>query len=268
MRKGNGTRFIDLLTETKCNFELQISNYTLRAKSEMMNVSYNASMQPKRVFGTFSKLKSELKDKPVPSVDRDKLIYFSHNFKRNNFYREVLNIDLKSAYAYVLLNDGFITKKLFSHIVRLPKKERLAAIGMLAAKKEVYDFTAGEPEDKGEIESPFAPFFFYAVKRTHEIMNNLRRFCGQTYLFTWVDGIYFMPSETVADDCISYLNAIGFPFEIDLLNDFEVKMLERRVYVNFEKDGEKKVFNIPFNDTQFTRAMRSVFLSPNKSKLK
>lgn len=265
MRKNNGSKFVDFLTESKCNFEMHASNYTLKVVSPEMNVSYVASMQPRRVFGAFAKLKSELKNKPVPNVTKEELVYFQHNFKRPFFSKEVINIDLKAAYANILYIDGLISKKLFKYIMAMPKKERLAAVGMLASHKEIFEFIKGVPEDKGEIISPFAPFFYYTIKRTHEIMNEMKRICGQNYLFMWVDGIYFRPSIDNVNDCLDLLEKLNFPATVDNLKDFCVKILERRAVVTFVKEGETKTFNIPFEDSQFQKAMHSVFLSNNKN---
>jgi len=51
----------------------------------------------------------------------------------------IFNIDIKSAYATILKNDGLITQKTFDFINRLPKQERLTAVGMLAGKKNIFE---------------------------------------------------------------------------------------------------------------------------------
>jgi hypothetical protein len=261
--------FAEYLIEGGGSFEMQCSNYTLKVLGEGVNISFLTGAQPKRVFIAFAKLKSELKTKPVPDIDPDTLVYFSHNFTRNISFDEIVNIDLKSAYANIFFADGLISEDLFNYICSMGKQQRLACVGMLAAKKEIFSFKNGVPELMPPKISQFAPFFYYAIKRCSEIMNELRRICGQYYLFTWVDGIYFRPSAKKIMECEQYLETVKIPCSVDYLENFRVRIKARKVTVDFVKDGEDKYFNIPFFDQQAQNAMlKAISLSNNKNKVK
>lgn len=264
MRKGNTDAIVDMLTDNKVSFELALSNYSMRVESPEMNISFVATMQTKQTFAGFAKLKSNLKDKPKPDIKRDDLVYYTHDFKRNAHYDKVFNIDLKSAYVTILFNDGLITKETYDYVCKLKKQERLACVGMLASRKELYSFTKGNPKANGEKVSEYAPFFYYAVNRTYEIMNELKKILGRGRLFTWVDGIYFLPDEDGMSDCMAYLDSINFPYTVDVLTNFNVDIFPRKIKVTFYKPGKKgdefRLFNLPVIPNIYQKALHKALL--------
>lgn len=256
MRKGNARAFMQYLIDSKVPFDMTCSNYTITVEAGEIARKFVAVMQTNRTFAAFSKIKSNVKNIEPPLINRDEIIYFVHDFKKDAFYSSVCNIDLKSCYATVLFNDGMITEDTFKYLARCNKQERLASVGMLASKKKKFKFNSGEIYDFDETVSPTSPFFFYAVKRTYEIMSELRAIIGNSYLFTWVDGIYFSdPSK--CKECEDYLTSIGFKFTTEQLRDFDLKVLEHKIVLVFDKFDEKKgefkpkVFNLPSLTTEF-----------------
>lgn len=266
LRGNNARAYMNFLVKCKLPFNMFCSNYTIDFRAEGLNEKYVHNMQSNRVFAAFAKLKSNLKDKPVPDVDREKLSYFVHNFKESQYVGDVFNIDLKSAYATVLFRDGYIKEDTFNYLLKCSKQQRLAAVGMLASKKQEFQFKEGKIIAFDEHISPTSNFFFYAVKRTAEIMDNLKQICGNDYLFTWVDGIYYQPSKKVTNLCEQYIKSIGFNYTIDHLRDFEITVSERLIRVNFlkkDKKGKwkKKPFNLPLINTEFKRIIVEAILS-------
>lgn len=267
MRANNGASFVDTLTEIKADFLLTCSNYSMKIVTENINLHFVTKEQSKRTFAAFAKIKSGLKDKTPPDVTRDDLIYFVHDFRKDMSGESVMNIDLKSAYAHCLFIDGFIPRKTYSYIKKLNKPERLAAVGMLASRKENFRFSKGKPDFEGETVSPYAPYFFHAVRRTFDIMSELKRIIGRDYLFTWVDGIYFRPNGRALADCDDFLRSLKFPYSTEYLNNFSVRIYERKVFVSFFKEQEYKTFNIPLTPSPITQAMhRAILASGNAVK--
>src|SRR6185436_4244864 len=113
LRGSNARAYIRFLKDAKIPFTMICSNYTIEIQAEGLDKKFIASMQSKRTFAAFSKLKSDVKTKPVPDINREQLHYFLHNFKESVFVGDVYNIDLKSAYATILHKDGFISKNCF-----------------------------------------------------------------------------------------------------------------------------------------------------------
>ena len=270
IRSDDPDKFMRMLINSNTDFDLYISNYAMKIIVDEQIINFTKHEQSRATFAAFSKLKSELQDKKRPNIEPDDVTYFLHDFKSPVYVERVCNIDLKSAYANILYMDELITPKTFRYLSKLIKKDRLSAVGMLASKKQVFEFRNGEPQNVHEERSEFAPFFFYAVKRTYEIMSELKKICGKSYLFTWVDGIYFLPDPGIEKECKTYLREIGFPFSVEHLREFDVNFLQRSIKVSFIKndDDKKKRFDLPMQDSAFNRIMSNALLLTNNKKSK
>lgn len=273
LRGNNARAYLKYLKAIGIPFEMVASNYTIQYKADGLDRKFVHSMQTNRAFACFAKLKKDLKDKPTPYIDMDRLSYFVHDFKHDTYVGDVINIDLKSAYATILYMDGYITRDTFKYLCNGNKQERLVSIGMLASKKQHFSFRMGEIVSHDEVVSPFSNFFFYAVRRTSEIMGELSSICGNNYLFTWVDGLYCRPDKYMVMECDAYLRSLGFKSSIDSLRNFNVRVTKKKVTVDFEKydkarkEWERKPFNLPLVNSEFKRLVIDAILS-NKSKIK
>jgi hypothetical protein len=213
-------------------------------------------MQSNRCFAAYAKVKKDIKDKDVPEIDKEDLCYFEHDFKATCRIDKVFNIDLKSAYATILLLDGFITKDTYMYLTSLPKHDRLASVGMLASQKKVFAFDRfGTIRTYEHSISPLENFFYYAVKRTFEIMQDLRVLLRRSYLFTWVDGIYFTPDMDGLMGCEDYLRRIGFRYSEEILTDWNVRVVSGAVKLSFIKEGRIKSFSLPARQSEFASIM-------------
>lgn len=269
MRMSNAREYLDFMIKTGNHFILTASNYSMKIEhleDDFLDRKYIATDQSKRTFAAFSKLKHDLKEKEVPRIDPSTLTYFQHDFRGDMYVERVINIDLKSAYATILYNDGFISEETFRYLGSASKKERLASVGMLASRKRIFNFHKGEPIGEPEENvSPNAGFFFHAVKRTYEIMSELKRIVGQRYLYTWVDGIYFLPgTDEALADCMQYLTDIDIKYSLDYLTEFEVLVQSDNVRVQFKKEGKRKIFNLPSVSTEFKRLSLEAIILLNK----
>lgn len=253
--RGDARALVRFLMQTNTAFDLIRSNYAMEIKSELIREKFVTSMQGKSTFAAFAKIKSNVKDKKIPNVNRDDLVYYQHNFRSNSFTQVVSNIDLNCAYATCLFNEGFITKETMQYLLRLPKQARLVSVGMLASRKKTFTYRQGVITDYDENVSEYAPFFYLAVKRTFEIMSDLKRIIGDRYLFTWVDGIYYLPDNDKTKECESYLRNINFGFKTEELHQFKVDALSSKIMLTFKKYSEKKgewetkLFNLPYKET-------------------
>jgi hypothetical protein len=271
IRGNDPDNFITMLITNKNNFDLYTSNYAMKIILEDGQIiNFTKHEQSRATFAAFSKLKSNLQDKPKPNLQPGDVSYFLHDFKEPVYVETVCNIDLKSAYANILLLDEMITKDTHKYLSKLVKKDRLSAVGMLASKKQVIEFKRGKPVEEREERSEFAPFFFYAVKRTFEIMSELKKICGNSYLFTWVDGIYFLPDPGIKEACYKYLKEIKFPYSMEMLSEFDVQFHNRSIKVSFyrSKTERKKRFDLPMADSRFTQIMSNALLLLNNKRRK
>lgn len=242
----------------------------MEIKSELINDKFVSQMQGKQTFAAYAKIKSNVKGKPIPNISRDDLIYYQHNFKQSFFRRDVSNIDLNCAYATVLFNDDIITKETMAYLLRLPKQARLVSVGMLASRKKTFSYKQGVITDYDEYVSELSPFFYLAVKRTFEVMSELKKILANDYLFTWVDGIYFVPNTERQAACEAYLESIKFGYKSEALQNFQVDFLARKILLTFKKyspkkmEWEQKIFNLPHKET-FTEKIALSIIKHNQN---
>jgi len=268
INEGNAAILVDMLIKTKTDFQLYASNYTMKVVLDGDVTKFIRSKQSNRVFAAFRKLEVDVKKANVKEMDVEDVRYFQHDFKQPLYVERVCNIDLKSCYNNILHREGIISDETHKYISNLSKAERLAAVGMLAARKEIFTFKRGVVQSVEEERSENSRFFFFAVQKTFEMMNELKAICGKDYLFTWVDGIYFLPRPGLREKCQEYLKKIKFPYSAEYLDEFEVKFLSDHINVSFKKEGCKKVFNLPMPDNAFKKAIHLALVNNTKKKTK
>lgn len=251
---------VDLLKKLKIPFILELSNYTAKITSDLYNIYFLKTEQSNQTFAAGAMLKAELKNVPPPDIDMNKNIYFNTNFNGIDFYADkVFNIDIKSAYASILYNEGYISLKLLRYLSKLPKQARLASVGMLASRKTKFIYTAGNDEpQKIEIVNPLSPFFYFAVQKTENIISDLRQnILKESYLFSWVDGIYFNNHNYVKVCERWLLEEYKLKSTFKELDTFEVKTKKDfyRITFNETESGKSKNFAVPLPETYFKKAM-------------
>ena len=232
---------IDFLQHAGIPYTLKVSNYTLEIVSDIINIQFLHSMRSNRCFAAYAKVKSNVTKHEVPKVKKHELEYFMHDFREDYYADHAINIDIKSAYPTVLLNDGYITQETFDYLSKIPKLDRLAAIGMLASKKYVFNYGGnGELLNFEKITSPLENFFFHCVKRVGDIMNDLKKLSNADYLFTWVDGIYLKTNDEYLYDIAPHLEANKFKYSVDIIHNFRVKVLQGKLKIDFWKEDKTK----------------------------
>lgn len=236
-------------------FEVILSNYTMRIKSKMINYNSMNEEKSKQFFSASAKVKKDCLKKPAPFVDKTELKYFNFNLPTGIKFEYIYGIDLKNAYASILLKDGYISKETYFYLsTKLTKLDRLGALGMLAGKKKhiFFDEQGKEIEDKTETKvKETENYFFHAVQRTGEIMEQLHALIGNDFLFTWVDCIYFR-SEKNLTICAEFLRDNDFMFHEKKYTKFSTELTKtgdtlRVIMFEVKEDGKEvfKIFHAP-----------------------
>jgi hypothetical protein len=265
--------YIDLLKQIKMPFTIEISNYTTRIRSKNYNVHFLKQEQSLRVFAAASMIKKDLLSvKNPPTTDPQNVEYYQTNFGYAFYSDRVYNIDLKSAYATILYNDGFITGKTYEYLSSLPKMDRLAAVGMCASRKNIFSHSAsGAVVAEIEQVNPLSPFFFHCVKKTYDIILDCRaRIFNDCFLFSWVDGIYYLNhNESYRTATMAYLETeYSMESTFKLLESFELKIRNGFYKITYTEteSREEKSFNIPFPESQVKRALINYLLTKKYNK--
>ena len=260
-------KYIQLHKNLNIPFKITLSNYTTRIVSNAYDLHFMKTEQSNQTFAAFAKIKKDCLKMPLPVIQKDKLKYFTHKLENKNIYADIIyNFDLKSAYANILFKDGYITEQTFLYINKLPKLKRLAAVGMLAGKKNIYEIgPAGEILSEEKIVSPTSLYFFYCVQRMAEIIKGAADILGNGFLFSWVDGIYFNDCpETVKEDSKiiieEYFKKINMPVTFEILTEFEIKENKHHYKTTYCKEGKLKVINIAKEDSILINKITSYLL--------
>lgn len=240
--------YTDLHISIGLPFEQTISNYTTRIKSAMYDLHFMKNAQSNRVFVAYQKIKNDVIKKPLPNLDAAAMKYYQTAFTFTEAYADELhNVDIKSAYAAILFNDGFISLDTFSYITTLPKLERLAAVGMLAGRKNIFKFNErGKVVEHTETVSPTSNYFFYAVQKTYDVIDRLKMELNKDFVFSWVDSVYYGNNKNTEHLQRVLLNEFNLNSSYACLNEFELQKKTDNYYLSYKKEGKLKYFNIPF----------------------
>ncbi len=252
--------YIRLHKKLAIPFKITLSTYTTKIESNYKRIHFMKSFQGNRLFAAYAMLKKQVTRKPVEKINPQVLTYFtSRNFKTDFYADRIYNIDLKAAYASILYTDKFINRKLYTYLMKLPKQERLAAVGMLAGKKTSYEVDLfGTITNRQTVISETADYFFYCVKRTSQLIQIAREILGDDYIFSWVDGIYFLgqgDGKEVAKPVIELFKSYGIKCTFETLTDFHVQIKPTCYHCTYSKGEKRKFINVPKIDTEFTKKL-------------
>lgn len=258
--------YLDYLMKNKKTFRLEYSNYWSK-------IEYNGRIfkfiENPMSFKTFVASKLIARDIENSNIvidfcDRDFIKYFSHELKADE-KNVIYNVDIKSAYATVLLNEHLISDKTYKYICNLPKQERLAAVGMIAGKKNIIEYFDGKAILTTSNENKLSNYFFYCVYRTHEIISDLQKILPGMFLFSWVDGLYFTSNNIPELNNIrEYFENIKMNFTFERLVNYKCKEMAKYFYIEFDKGDEKKIFYLPKKPEFLASQFLNYYLSKNK----
>lgn len=238
---------VDLQIFLKKPFRLILTNYTAKIESDFFPTKTVDQPRNPRFFVAAKMVERDCKMKEKPNVQREYVKYNDFNISGEIFLEEIFGVDITSAYASILCRDGYLSKKTYGYLSRLPKEDRLGAVGAMAAKKNIFQYN-----EKGEIETfeeaikETENYFYYCVQKTAEAMANARAQIKEGYLFTWVDCIYFTNKEDV-EKVVDSLKKDGLKCKTKKYTQFlVVKRKKGSFFCTFvDEENEVKSFFIP-----------------------
>jgi len=254
-RTSDNVQFnIDLLNELKVDFEVQHGTYTTTIITSEARSRYMMNEYSIRVFKCANMIKSDVLSSPLAKeIMESKYLKTNFGLSQNiKSYdaKDVLNIDITSAYATCLLNNGLITDKTYQIIKKLPKTERLPCVGMLATSHTKFFYSNGECVNIESFRSPTAPVFFYLIDEINYIMQNIQFLLGSSFIFYWVDGVFFdynTPSEKVKQ-VEQYLSDSGYGYKYENVKDFSIDIDEQKIMLKMIKNNQNKQYTVGRDD--------------------
>ncbi len=233
-------------------------------KSQFDNIKFLAKERGRSFFKGYSMIKAELKELPC-EVDKAFIKFYDTGFKDDYiFHDKIYQLDIKSCYPNILLNDDLITYETFQYLSSLKKEDRLAAIGMLASRRNVYEIDENGVYIHYRKESEYSDYFFYCIQATYKIMNDCKEELGENFLFSWVDAIYFKGGKRQAlkiQNFLVYYHNLNSTFS-ELLQ-FEVQLKGNNYKLAYTKNGINTFMRIPIHTNQELAELKNIILQLN-----
>jgi len=237
---------MDVMKALNLSHKIYHSNYTLEIVSDavdkdgtpLVQVQFLRDKMNEITFVAGRMIEREIVDRNIapPELNPYELRYnqFTDVDRLKDVNEIIYCIDIKNAYAQSLLNNGVISNKVFNFLQQLSKTERLAAVGLLAANKNIWCYDGeGNLLEIINSQNENAPFFHLCVSDVDNHMQFIKRQIGPTnYIFHWVDGIYFQHIECrqLIED---YLTEKGFRFTFEKLIKFKLEEVKRRHWISY-----------------------------------
>lgn len=244
---------IEFLKTSGAPFSVTMTNYTINIKGAV-NYKFMKEERSIKFFNMFRELKKQVSEYLNEcEIAEIKANYYYDIHPREDFEAdEVYNIDLTSAYLFVLKNERIITDELFEKLQNLDKQDRLSIVGMLASRKSVFYFNESGTIIAHEIieDKRLRNVFFHCVNVTHLIMLQCKDLIGEDYIYSWVDGVYFLERSNyfLIEDLLMKL---GYPFKFETLENFIYKREKGFINISFDKGIKRKNFAIPIEKNKF-----------------
>jgi len=253
---GNVVKEKDLLNRLKIPFKLTLTNYTARISSEIETRKFLSKLSSNQFFAAAAKIKSDVSKFVPPDIDKKEIKFYHANTSLPfQAYENVMNVDINSAYAQAMVNEGYISEETFSYLSRLPKMDRLGAIGMLASKKEHFYFEGGELINNETEVSPLENFFWFCCQKIQRVMFEIQQATQQEFIFSWVDGCYFLdPSSINFKKVQEALTEMGYFSKVEKLSNFEIIEVNNTIKYSYYPENPKpgkppKFIQIPKPET-------------------
>jgi hypothetical protein len=190
----------------KCNFmynaglpfELSKSGSTYQLTSKLYNdKAYRVGMTPKQLaFIRSVKTFVDNEGVALKFIDDDfkslRIDYIKVNdFNSGDKVEDLVYIDINGAYWKTAYNLGVISSSIYKRGLDTDKVVRLAALGGLAKRKDIWRFNGKEFKKQKPIRSISTENIWFAIcKRVSDVMSEVAKKIGSNFVFYWVDGIY------------------------------------------------------------------------------
>ena len=249
------------LNEDQESYYMTLTNYTCLIETKDYDYHFLKHLQRPIVFSISRELQRYVDSQlevDIDYINRDIMKYYSIRLLRKPFYKHTAyKIDINAAYPNCLLINKLIDQKLFDKLMGLDKTERLATIGMLAARKRRFYFEKGVVVEYDDNESPYSKYFFYCVKTIAEIIWKCEVTAGTSFIFSWVDGLY-TTDHKAAKECKELIERSGYKCTIDKLTDFNYMPLKNKIQITFSEKNENKLFNIPVENNRLAEILKFI----------
>ena len=170
--------------------------------------------------------------------------YFSikKTIKEGDVFEDVCCLDINGAYWQTALMMGVISKEIYVEGLKKDKITRLASLGSLAKRKEVYKYDGESYNHVETIRSYETENLWFAIcYRVSEIMQEIMKSLGEDFVFYWVDGVYFKRTEENIKKVTDYLSECSYECKFEEVS--KIEFLNRTFLVHSETGKSSKLFS-------------------------
>lgn len=229
-------------------YKIKQGTYTTTLESGMGKFKFFSNDFPKRVFVAANMIKKDVKDSfkspEIMNTKHMKTNYGSSDNIQNIITTDVLNIDLSGAYVQALWHTGIITERTYQYLLKLPKMERLPAIGMLATSYVELYYENGKCTKFAPHRAETSEIFFHLIDEINFVMKDIEYMLGKDYIFHWVDGVFFKKEthKNVIKNIEDFLLELDYPFKYELVDTFKVRKQEDVIRIEMYKNNKYKKY--------------------------
>ena len=267
-------KIVQMYKDMKLDFCVKNSSYSTVIETETNQVRFITNNYSNAVFMAAQKIKADVTKsdlgRSIKAGHYSTANYDSANGQPDGAWKKIINIDITSAYATCLLNSKLISKETYLFLQKIPKTERLPAMGMLARNQLIINFEQGELTTHERFTADTAQIFFYIISEINKMMQQVMQMAGDYFLFYWVDGIflkYDIPTDLLDQIEAVFLNK-NYAVKYECVKDLEWKREEDSVVITMNKNGENKRY--AFKDRNYSKnfdALMEQFIARNPFKL-
>jgi hypothetical protein len=166
-----------------------------------------------------------------------KIDYFDVGLKKYGTYKNCVELDIDSAYWETAYKLNVISRDIYREGLKLPKKVRLMALGILAKKTTVYKFDGKEMKRMPVIENKKTKYFWNQIcKHVADVMITISAGINEgSYLFYWVDAV-FIKKESLKETQ-EIITGCGYKYKL--------KTIDKVVYKKGLIKVDGRDFSIP-----------------------
>ena len=267
-------KIVQMYKDMKLDFCIKNSSYSTIIETETNQVRFITNNYSNAVFMAAQKIKSDVTKsdlgKSIMAGHYSTSNYDSANGQPDGKWDKIINIDITSAYATCLLNSKLISKETYLFLQKIPKTERLPAMGMLARNQLIINFEKGEPVSNERFTADTAQIFFYIISEINKMMQTVMQMAGDHFLFYWVDGVFLKQDIPVKllDQIENVFLHKNYAVKYESVKDLEWKREEDSVVITMNKNGESKRY--AFKDRNYSKnfdALMQQFIALNPFEL-
>jgi len=247
------TRLADSLEKNNVPFTYSINNHTFRISCPMGEYLATDSLIPIYELWLVAWVKNYVLRHKIYKLkdicgDWENIKYLRVKKRRQKVYNTVYEVDLNRAYWETAFELGIISDEIYWRGLWIDKKTRLAAIGQMAKRTDIWKFNGHKWRCcKPFISKKTQHLWFNVCYKVGLTMERAARLCAKSTLFYWVDGIY-VTNKSSAKKIMRFFNSRGYDSKIKKMKRLEatptmIKVYDkkmRKFYVSSEKFGLMK----------------------------